>query len=180
MHIFQKTASELLSEISSKKGGNYIPSYTSPYYVCKKDGTRIDVTDLPEDTVLSLVEQSLIKGTEDFKNKNFDKKGKITAVAEAENLVKALDGHFNSSWEGTKKVLSIIENKNISSGWAEDLLSGLYKEKLEKMKSVSKYSEELKGNFGKISYSSKLDAIDQLNKIDIAKQRQLKERDNGR
>ncbi|NCB48536.1 MAG: hypothetical protein EOM55_02810 [Clostridia bacterium] len=152
-----------------------------PCYVFAKDGTKVDIFDLPEEQIIRIYRQALKEYIIAKSNNELDRNGRIDSINDAFKMTEILKGHRTATYEGLKQIIKLfspdflnkydmpmfgvylskddIENYKIL---AKKLLSSFVKEKMQKVDLIAKFIEESKGNFEDISLETKHEVIEQL------------------
>ena len=165
LKVFLKTDKEIEEEENWYRFGaaiaKGIPMKVCPYYLVRKNGEKVNVSDLSEKDIYSFYAQALETAYKDKKNSS-----KNDALAEAFKLTDALiKTDYSPSYEGLRYAFELMENddKTISS-WSQDLIKPLASNKIDYVNVIATYLQESKGNFEGPTKEQKLQVVNQLEK----------------
>lgn len=185
LKVFDKTLKDIETE---KEYNQYCEANSKekikdfcPCYVFAKDGTRVDILDLPEEQIIRIYRQALKEYVIARSNNELDRNGRIESVNDAFKIAEILKGKKTASFEGLKEIIKLFSpdflNKydlpmmafslsqndiNCYKVLAKQLLTPFVKDKMQKVDLIAKYIEESKDNFEDVPEEVRMKVIDQL------------------
>ena len=126
---YERIDSEFLAEILNTEVDK-----VCPYYLLKKTGEKVDISDLKETEILSIFKQILTRYVDDKEN-IVPKHLKSEIINEALKFSKVLSGpdvNYITSYKGLKTVIEFLEHENpVVRSYSKDFFAPLLDEKLK-------------------------------------------------
>lgn len=150
--VYEKTEQELNKEYheryvySKMVRGKPLP--VCPYYVIKKDGTKMDADKLSEKEVIGLCKNSI-----EFSAGNIKLENEACSLKDACKLVRSLEKNKDFTKLSCESLCTIIDlfnssNKQIASQ-SKDMLMSIAKKQVDEVEIIAKFLNESAGCFKK-------------------------------
>lgn len=157
---YERSNSEFLAEILNTEVDK-----VCPYYLLKKTGEKVDISDLKETEILSIFKQILTRYVDDKENV-VPKHLKSEIINEALKFSKVLSGpdiNYITSYKGLKTVIEFLEHENpVVRSYSKDFFAPLLDDKLKDVETITKYIQESKGNYETPTKEQKIQVIEQI------------------